>query len=134
MPLLGFSSTQVHYDRQARLAGESKYPLKKMLAFAVEGITSFSAAPLRLIAALGLALSALALLGGIAAAVCWGAGLGVPGWVSILVSVWFLGGLQLVALGLMGEYLGKTYQEVKHRPRFIVETTLEPRGDRLRGG
>jgi polyisoprenyl-phosphate glycosyltransferase len=131
VPLLGFPSTQVCYDRQARMAGESKYQPKKMLALAVEGITSFSIAPLRCIGALGLALCLLSVLGGIAALVCWGVGLSMPGWVTILVSVWFLGGLQLAALGLLGEYVGKTYQEAKQRPRFIVETTLEPRGGGL---
>jgi glycosyltransferase involved in cell wall biosynthesis len=127
VPLLGFPSTQVYYDRQARFAGESKYPLKKMLAFAAEGITSFSVAPLRWVGALGLALALLSVLGGIAALILWGVGLAVPGWMTILVSMWFLGGLQLTALGVLGDYLGKTYQETKRRPRFIVETTLEPR-------
>jgi glycosyltransferase involved in cell wall biosynthesis len=126
VPQLGFPSTQVYYDRQPRTAGTSKYPLRKMLAFAADGVTSFSLVPLRLLGALGLMMSAASVLGGIAAAICAGVGVAVPGWIAILVSVWFLGGLVIAALGLVGEYVGKTYQEAKHRPRFIVETVLEP--------
>lgn len=132
VPLLGFPSTRVYYDRQARAAGKSKYPLRKMLAFAADGITSFSSAPLRYVGGLGLALCLASVLGGLAALGCWAAGLAVPGWAAIVVSLWLVGGLQLAALGLLGEYVGKTYQEAKHRPRFIVETVLEPRNGSLR--
>jgi glycosyltransferase involved in cell wall biosynthesis len=131
VPLLGFRSTRVYYDRQARVAGVSKYPLRKMLAFGADGITSFSLVPLRMVAALGVVLSAASILGGVAALVCWGLGLSVPLWTAVLVSVWFLGGLQVTAVGVVGEYVGKTHQEVKHRPRFIVETVLEPRNGSL---
>ncbi len=124
--LLGFPSTQVYYDRQARFAGVSKYPLKRMLGLAVDGITSFSIAPLRLIGFVGLTMCLLSILGAIAAAVAWGSRVAVAGWVYILVSLWFLGGLNLAALGVLGEYLGKTYQEAKRRPRYIVETRLDP--------
>jgi len=126
VPLLGFPSMQVYYDRQARFAGESKYPLKKMLSFAADGVTSFSVTPLRWIGLTGLLVCLLSVLGAIAAAAAWGAGVAVPGWMYILVSLWFLGGLHLAALGVLGEYLGKTYQEAKRRPRYVVETTLDP--------
>jgi polyisoprenyl-phosphate glycosyltransferase len=127
VPLLGFPATEVYYDRQVRAAGESKYPLRKMLAFAADGITSFSLAPLRYVGGLGLILCLASILGAIAAVVCWAVGMAVPGWTAILISLWFLAGLGLGALGLVGEYVGKAYQETKRRPRFIVETVLEPR-------
>lgn len=134
VPLVGFPSARVYYDRLPRTAGESKYPLKKMVGFAVDGITSFSLTPLRYLAVLGVALCVVSVLGGIAAVACLGAGLDVPGWVTILVSVWFLGGVGVTALALVGEYVGKTYQEAKHRPRYIVETMLEPRMGAVRAG
>ncbi len=127
IPLLGLPSACVYYQRRARVAGESKYSLARLFALAMEGITSFSVAPLRFIGAVGLTLAPLGLAGGVAALACWSAGLAIPGWVAILVSVWFLGGVQLAAVGLLGEYLGKTYQETKHRPLFVVEAQLEPR-------
>ena len=133
VPQLGFPSTEVFYDRQPRTAGTSKYPLRKMAAFAADGVTSFSLVPLRLLGAVGLVLCLAAILGGIAALACWGAGLSIPLWVPIVVSVWFLGGVQLAALGVVGEYVGKTYLEAKRRPRFIVETVLGPRNGRLTG-
>jgi polyisoprenyl-phosphate glycosyltransferase len=126
VPLVGFPSTEVYYDRGARFAGESKYPLKKMLSFAADGITSFSVTPIRYIGFLGVLICMLSVLGAIGAGAAWGAGVAVPSWMYILVSLWFLAGLQLTALGIIGEYLGKTYQETKRRPRYVVETRVDP--------
>ena len=121
VPLLGFKTATVYYERAERFAGESKYPLKKMVSFALEGITSFSIKPIRWVLILGVVFSLLALLMGIYAVVSHFAGSTVPGWSSIMVSIWFLGGVQLIALGLIGEYIGKLYVESKNRPRFIIE-------------
>lgn len=126
VPLVGFPSTHVQYDRAPRFAGESKYPFKKMLSFAADGITSFSVTPIRYILGLGALICLLAILGGIAAKVAFEEGVAVPGWMFILVSLWFLGGLQLTAIGVIGEYLGKVYQETKRRPRYVVEMMLDP--------
>ena len=124
VPLLGFKTAQVRYERGERVAGESKYPLKKMLAFAMEGITSFSNKPIRYVLLLG----ALCALLGVGMAVYVIAsvarGLTVAGWASIMMSIWLLGGLQLMALGMIGEYIGKTYMETKRRPKFILEEHL----------
>ncbi len=122
VPLLGFRATNVYYDRCARVAGESKYPLGRMLALAMNGITSFSMRPLRLIAYAGLIMSVVSFL--IGAWALWVAvftSRGVPGWASIVVPVSFVGGLQLASLGVIGEYVGKIYLEVKHRPLFEIE-------------
>lgn len=122
VPQLGFNSATVHYDRAERRAGETKYPLGKMLAFALEGVTSFSAAPLRAITLLGLVVSLLSFAGGLWA--LWERLVnheGVPGWASTLVPMFFLGGIQLLSLGVIGEYVAKTYIESKRRPRYIVE-------------
>jgi polyisoprenyl-phosphate glycosyltransferase len=127
VPLLGFRSTEVYYDRQRRFAGETKYPFKKMAAFACDGITSFSTIPLRWIGRVGAVVCLLGFGGGVAAAASRGAGVQVPGWVYILALVAFVGGLQLVALGLVGAYVGKTYQEAKRRPRYVAEAWLAPR-------
>jgi polyisoprenyl-phosphate glycosyltransferase len=127
VPLVGFPSAEVHYDRQPRLAGETKYPLNKMAALAFDGITSFSTVPLRWIGRIGAGICFLGFAGGVAAGASRGAGTAVPGWVYIFALVAFIGGLQLVALGLVGAYVGKTYQEAKQRPRFVVETWLAPR-------
>lgn len=126
--LLGFRSTTVEYDRRERYAGESKYPLRKMLGFAVDGVTSFSVTPIRWVTVAGLGFVILSLLAMVYAVVAKLLGDTVPGWSSLIASVWFIGGVQLVALGLIGEYVGKIYVEVKHRPRYIVETDLDPRG------
>lgn len=123
--LLGFKTAQVGYERKERMAGESKYPLNKMVALAMEGITSFSTKPIRWVAMLG---ALFALLGVVMALYSVGrliAGHTVAGWTSIMVSVWLIGGVQLIALGLIGEYVGKIYVETKHRPRFILEEYLE---------
>jgi polyisoprenyl-phosphate glycosyltransferase len=128
VPLIGLASTQVFYDRHKRLAGESKYPVGKMLAFALEGITSTSVRPIRLVGVGGAGLAVLAVFSLIGLGIADGAGGAVPFWSYILVSLWLLGGLQLVATGLVGEYVGKTYQEAKRRPRYLVETTVGPVG------
>jgi len=124
VPLLGFKSEQVYYDRGERVAGESKYPLRKMIAFAVEGVTSFSVKPIRLVIALGFIFALLGLLMALYAIIQACLGQTVSGWASLMVSVWIVGGVQLMALGLIGTYVGKIYTEVKHRPRFIVERYL----------
>lgn len=121
VPLLGFKSTCVYYDRKERYAGESKYPLKKMLLFALEGITSFSITPIRMVTFLGAMLFLLSMVTAIYALFAKIYGQTVPGWTSIILSIWFIGGIQLIALGLVGEYIGKIYLEVKDRPRYIVE-------------
>jgi glycosyltransferase involved in cell wall biosynthesis len=127
VPLVGFPSTQVFYDRKARFAGESKYSVRKMFSFAFEGIMGFSLSPIRAVLVIGLALMAAAVIGAVAAAIAWGAGVSVPTWMYIFLSVWFLGGMQLAAIGLVGEYVGKAYRETQRRPRYIVETTVPPR-------
>ena len=121
VPLLGFPSAQVYYARKARLAGESKYPLKKMLAFAFDGITSFSVTPIRFVTWTGFLMFALSVLAGIYAIIDKLLGTTVTGWTSLILSVWFIGGMQLLALGLIGEYIGKIYKEVKRRPLYIIE-------------
>ena len=122
VPLIGYPSTTVYYDRSARFAGESKYPLRKMLALAADGVTSFTAFPLRLIAALGLLVSMLSV-----AMVLWVlwiklfSGRAVPGWASSVIPIYFLGGIQLLSIGVLGEYVAKLYFEAKRRPRYFVE-------------
>ena len=124
VPLVGFPSTQVTYIRAERFAGTSKYPIKKMLKFALEGITSFSVKPLRLITTLGCTISIISIFAAIYTLISNFFGSTVPGWTSLMLSIWFLGGLQLVGMGILGEYIGKLYQEVKHRPKFIIEKEL----------
>lgn len=121
VPQLGFSSTTVEYERDERKAGKSHYPLKKMVHLAVDGITSLSVKPIRMIAGLGLAVSVLALVGIIWAIVASICGATVPGWTSMICLVALFGGVQLFSLGVIGEYIGKIYLEVKGRPRFIIE-------------
>ena len=120
IPLVGFSSTQVYYSRDRRLAGESHYPISKMLALALDGITSLSIRPIRLVLILGI-LFALFSLAGITWAICRALqGHVVPGWASTTCIICFFGGIQLLSLGIIGEYIGKIYLEVKRRPRFII--------------
>lgn len=129
VPLVGFTSTCVYYERHERMAGESHYPLKKMLGMAIDGITSLSIKPIRLIACAGFAISALSFIGVLWAIVTALQGNGVAGWASTVCIVCFMGGIQLVSLGVIGEYVGKTYLETKRRPRFIVNrTTYEETG------
>ena len=124
MPLLGYATDCVYYERKERVAGESKYPLKKMLALAWNGITSFSVKPIDFITALGGFLIFLCVIAAVYALVSYCNGHTVPGWTSLILSIWFLGGMQLVAIGMIGQYIGKIYIEVKHRPRYNVETYL----------
>lgn len=125
VPLIGFKSDVVTYERNERFAGESKYPLKKMLNFAFEGITSFSVKPIRMITALGFIIFSISILMLIYFLVVFCLGKTVAGWTSIVISVWAIGGLQLLATGIIGEYIGKTYMETKARPKFIVDEFLE---------
>ncbi len=120
-PLIGYKSTCVYYDRKERLAGETKYPLKKMLAFAFDGISSFSIKPLRLVTTIGFLVFLLSIGMGIYSLVSFFYLGTVPGWTSIALPIYFLSGIQLLSIGILGEYLGKIYKEVKKRPRFIVE-------------
>ena len=122
---LGFPQAMVYYDRGERFAGESKYPLRKMLAFAIDGITSFSVRPLRLISIVGLSFMLVALAVIVYGLAAWLCGRTIQGWTSLLVSLWFIGGAILVALGVIGEYVGKIYAEVKRRPRYFIEETTE---------
>ena len=124
VPLVGFSSTTVEYERHERFAGESKYPLKKMLAFAFDGITSFSIKPIRLIAFLGLLIFLVSLVMLLWSLISKLVGATVAGWTSIVGSIWMIGGIQLLCLGVIGEYIGKIYAETKHRPKYIIARTL----------
>lgn len=121
---IGLPHSTVSYDRHERKAGESKYPLRKMLSFALDGITSFSVRPLRLIVVLGLVFIFISLLGIIYGLTSFARGHALPGWTSLIVSLWFIGGAILTAMGIIGEYVGKIYKEVKRRPRFIVEQEI----------
>ncbi len=120
VPMLGFNVSRQYYDRLARRAGESKYPLRKMLGLALDGITSFSMRPLRLIHAAGLVFILIALAVIIWAVVRYYQGHTIQGWTSLLVSVWFVGGCLLSAIGIIGEYIGKIYGEAKRRPRYFL--------------
>lgn len=123
-PQLGFRTDTVSYERQERFAGESKYPLKKMLEFAFDGITSFSVKPLRIALVLGAVAFFVSVVILIYGLVRWIGGNTVSGWTSLLFSIWALGGLQLLMLGIVGEYVGKAYLEAKRRPRYIISETL----------
>lgn len=125
MPLIGYQTDCVYYERKERVAGESKYPLKKMLALAFNGISSFSVKPISLITALGIIIIILSFLAAIYALWSYFTGRVTAGWTSLILSIWFLGGVQLVSIGLIGQYIGKIYIEVKHRPRYNVETFLD---------
>lgn len=129
VPMLGFKSDTVSYVRNERQAGESKYPLKKMLSFAAEGITSLSVKPIRFITTLGLVVFLISLFMLIYFFVLWCTGKTVAGWTTTVISVWALGGLQLLAIGVIGEYIGKIYLETKHRPKFLIERDLENEDD-----
>lgn len=127
VPLIGFRTSVVKYERNERFAGESKYPLKKMLAFAIDGVTSFSVKPIRLITWLGVTIFCLSVL-----SLAWILadkllGRTVSGWATLMGSIWALGGIQLLCLGILGEYISKIYQETKQRPRFLIECCLDDR-------
>lgn len=124
VPMVGFPSTTVLYERGERFAGESKYPLGRMLAFAVEGITSLSVKPIRMIMLGGLLVCGVSVIMLIKALADYFMGNVVQGWTSIIISIWVLGGLQLFAIGIIGEYIGKTYMETKARPKFIIESVI----------
>lgn len=119
-PLVGFKSTSVYYERHERIAGESHYPLRKMLALAFDGITSLSIKPIRMITGLGIAIAMLSFAGVIWSIVMAILGKTVAGWASMVCIVFFIGGIQLICVGVIGEYIGKIYMEVKHRPRYII--------------
>ena len=124
VPLIGYKTDCVYYERKARVAGVSKYPLRKMIALAVEGITSFSIKPISLVTTAGgviLFLSFLAFVYVLVSYIFWHV---EPGWSSLMLSIWFLGGVQLLSIGLIGQYIGKIYVEVKQRPRYNIETFL----------
>lgn len=124
VPMIGYKSDVVYYERHERFAGESKYPLKKMLAFAMEGITSLSIKPIRMITVLGVGIFTISIIMLIYFLVCHFMDKTVAGWTSIVVSVWAIGGLQLLAIGVIGEYIGKIYLETKERPKFIIDKYL----------
>ena len=124
VPLIGFSSATVEYERSERFAGESKYPLKKMLAFAFDGITSFSIKPIRIIASLGLLIFLISLIMLLWSLISKLVGATVDGWTSTVASIWMIGGIQLLCLGVIGEYIGKIYAETKHRPKYTLARTL----------
>ena len=121
VPLVGYKSTKVYYPRKERYAGTSKYPLKKMIHFALDGITSFSIAPIHLIMTTGIVVMLISIVLMIYTLIEKIQGHIVPGWSSLMISIWFLGGVQLVSVSVIGEYIGKVFTEVKHRPRFNIE-------------
>lgn len=125
VPMIGFKSGIVEYERHERFAGKSKYPLKKMLAFAMDGITSLSIRPIRFITGLGVALFLVSIVLLIYYIIGYFAGNTIEGWATLVVSIWGIGGLELLAIGVIGEYIGKIYLETKERPRYIVEEYLK---------
>lgn len=125
VPMVGYKSSAVKYVRNEREKGESKYPLKKMLAFAIEGITSLSVKPIRFITFLGIFVFLVSIILLIRFFVIWCMGKAVAGWSTIVISIWAIGGLQLLSIGVIGEYIGKIYLESKKRPRYIIEKDLE---------
>ena len=125
VPLLGFKTATVYFERGERVAGKSKYPLKKMIAFAMEGVTSFSIKPMRLVFYLGLLCALLGVVMAVYVIASLFGGHSVKGWASTIMSIWLLGGMNLIALGVVGEYIGKIYMETKRRPKFILEAHLK---------
>lgn len=125
VPLIGYETDCVYYERKERVAGKSKYPLRKMVALAINGITSFSIKPINLIFMLGFLIVIGCILAAIYALISYFTGNVVPGWTSLILSIWFIGGVQLLAIGLVGQYIGKIYVEVKHRPRYNIEKILQ---------
>ena len=125
VPMIGYRTGTVEYERGERFAGESKYPLKKMLSFAMEGITSLSVKPIRFISGLGFLVFLVSILMLIYSIVRWAMGETILGWASLICSVWAIGGLILLSLGVIGEYIGKIYLESKERPRFLIREVLE---------
>lgn len=124
IPMIGFKSTEVMYDRKERFAGETKYPLKKMLSFALDGMTSFSIVPIRFITSLGFFLFFLSIMAGTYALIQKALGYTNAGWTSLIISIWLIGGLQLMGIGIIGEYIGKVFMEVKGRPKYAIDIDL----------
>ncbi len=124
VPLVGYRTDSVFYDRSERLAGESKYPLSKMINFAVNGITSFSIKPVRMVLTLGIIFTLIALGILVYVLIAYFSGRTVSGWASLILSLWFIGGCVLIGLGIVGEYIGKIYIEVKDRPRYNIEKEI----------
>ena len=124
VPLIGYKYSVVEYERHERFAGESKYPLRKMLAFALDGITSFSIKPIRIITGLGFFIFVVSFIALIYSLVVNFLGNTITGWTSLTVSIWMIGGIQLLSLGVIGEYIGKIYNETKQRPRYIIAEKL----------
>ena len=131
IPLVGFKSTSVYYKREERIAGESHYPLKKMLALAFDGITSLSVKPIRMITMFGVLIAFLSFIGIIWAVIGDLLGNTVSGWASTVCIICFMGGIQLLCLGVIGEYIGKIYLETKHRPRYIISERTSDTDDSL---
>lgn len=124
VPTIGYKTDVVYYDRHARMAGESKYPLKKMVSFAIDGITSFSTRPIRMIFSVGILMLLATLSIALYVLISYFGGKAWPGWTSLMLSLWFISSLILISLGIIGEYIGKIYIEVKDRPRFFIEKSI----------
>lgn len=131
VPMIGYPTDTVEYERGVRFAGESKYPLKKMLSFAMEGITSLSTKPIRMITGLGILIFIVSIAMLIYSVVRWAMGATILGWASVMCSVWAIGGLILLSLGVIGEYVGKIYLETKGRPRFLIKDILEDTDEKV---
>ena len=129
VPMVGYKSDKVYYEREERFAGESKYPLKKMIAFALEGITSLSSKPIRYITLTGFLIFIISLFMIAYFIFRWAIGETVSGWASVICSVWAIGGLIMLSLGIIGEYIGKIYLETKQRPNFIIESDLDTKNN-----
>ena len=129
VPMVGYNTEIVYYERAERFAGESKYPLKKMLSFAVEGITSLSTKPIKMITGLGIFIFFVSILVLIYSLVRYFTGHTITGWTTTVISVWAIGGLMMISLGVIGEYVGKIYLETKNRPRFIIESYIADEKD-----
>ena len=124
VPLVGYKYSIVEYERHERFAGQSKYPLRKMITFALDGITSFSIKPIRMITALGFSIFLISLLALVYSLVSKFTGRATSGWTSLMLSIWMIGGIQLLSLGMIGEYIGKIYNEAKHRPRYVISDLI----------
>ena len=134
VPMVGFNTDIVYYERAERFAGESKYPLKKMLSFAVEGITSLSTKPIKLITSMGFFIFLVSIVVLVYSLVRYFTGHTIPGWTTTVLSVWAIGGLIMISLGVIGEYIGKIYLETKNRPRFIIESYVADKDDEETAG
>lgn len=124
VPLIGYKSDIVLYERDERFAGESKYPLKKMISFALEGITSFSVKPIRMVFLTGVVVFSISLFILLYSLIQWRLGNTITGWTTTVASIWAIGGIQILCIGIVGEYIGKIYMETKSRPKFIIETYI----------